>query len=191
MDLPCKSSYLCKDLKEPLSHVYCHCRDLCLKTGKWPRASVLQNVFMYMLSMCSYVVWVLEFICIYLFIFNGRGTDCSFHKVLMESVDDTEATLSRSTQTVRVSRGALYRLLQPPMAKLHQSCWPVNNNPWRSVIPLLGWNKYQIRHHTSAPFCPLSSPVFPPLLRVPSFFPFHSFLSLSYFVLLELPSMGR
>lgn len=94
MDLPCKSSYLCKDLKEPLSHVYCHCRDLCLKTGKWPRASVLQNVFMYMLSMCSYVVWVLEFICIYLFIFNGRRTDCSFHKVLMESVDDT---LSRST----------------------------------------------------------------------------------------------
>lgn len=101
MDLPCKSSYLCKDLKEPLSHVYCHSCDLCLKAGKWPRASVLQNVYMYMLSMYSCVVWVLEFICIYLFIFNGRGTDCSFHKVLKcqewESVDDTEATISRST----------------------------------------------------------------------------------------------
>lgn len=105
-----------------------------------------------------------------LFIFNERGTDCSFHNVLKrqewENVDDTKATISRSTQW----GWALCRLLQPPVAKLHQSCWAVSNNPWRWVFPLLGWNKYQIRHHTSAPFCLLSLPVFPPLLCVPASF---------------------
>lgn len=40
--------------------------------------------------------------------------------------------------TMRVSRGALCRLLQPPVAKLHQSCWPVSNNP-------LSWGGTNIR----------------------------------------------
>lgn len=63
--------------------------------------------------------------------------------------------------TMRVSRGAtvstmlLCRLLQPPVAKLHQSCWPESS---MEVSPLLGWDKYQIRHHLPTVFTCFPSP---------------------------------
>lgn len=47
------------------------------------------------------------------------------------------------TNTMRVSRGALCRLLQPLVAKLHQSCWPVSNNPGGESF--LSWGGTNIR----------------------------------------------
>lgn len=131
--------------------------------GRQVRASVLQNGCVYAehVLLCSVGAGV------HLFLMEKELTVLStkFWNVRNGRVWMTQRPLFQEAliNTMRVSRGALCGLLQPPVAKLHQSCWPVSNNPWRWVFPLLAWNKYQIRHHTSALFCLLSFPVFPHL----------------------------
>lgn len=55
--------------------VYLYSSDLCWKTDKkWPRASILMNAHIYMLSMYSCVAQVLEFGFSYLFLMKEELT---------------------------------------------------------------------------------------------------------------------
>lgn len=78
--------------------MHCHSCDLCLKTGKSLSTAECLCVYAEHVLLCSVGAGV-HFLN--LFIFNGRGTDCSFHSVLKcqewESVDDTKDTISINT----------------------------------------------------------------------------------------------
>lgn len=179
MGLPCKNFYLCKDFNKPLSHLYCHSCDLCFKTGKWPRASAVQNVYVYMLSTYSCMVWVLQlifiYVFIYLFIMEEELTVLStkFWNVRNGRVWMTEATISNTHKHNEGEHCAGFYSLQCPNCTRAADQW----------VTIHGgeWNKYQIRYHTSA-YCLY-------LFSLPSSVFLHPFLFTPFYPL-ELPLIG-
>lgn len=151
---------------------------------------MLKSAHVYKLSR---VVQVLEFGFIYLF-FNERGADC-VPSTKFWNIRNGRVWITWRSVCEWCERGSTRQI---SVASNGQNCiragWPVQSFclSFHKGQSFLSWGGKNTNIWASY-FCPVlpivfalskSSTVFPPPLCVPACFPFHSFLSLSYLLLL-------